>query len=360
MTFVSTLLGWATTALSFVVGTIVRGAVSILVLAVAAHLWRKVNACRGRFPARPYSLLYFPTVAALLAVIYILSTVTRISLAGTAFFLLAVPAGLLAGLAWGGVTHMYASRWDRVLIVSKGRHLDLWFAATILAALFRILPDAYLSAPTMALFIFSTGLVIAHQLTLYVRYRALRRQAWRPTDGPPIDLDLSFPEAVLVSVFLDLAAARRGPAEVITFQALQQALSRGPRGSGDVGLAAMPGAPDLLHRISSDPAHLSETVQGLVARGVLVQGLRPGPVLEQLLALGSIAHVVSLGRAPVGADGRVRPAEVKTVLQTGGRNFIVAMRGAGAAGRLTMREADGAAIAVVMREIYGLTAGAPG
>lgn len=327
----SVILGFFTRAVTFVFGTIFRGIASILVMGLATWLWGKVSLCRGRYPARPATILFFPLVASGLLALFLLSFVLRLTLFALPAAFVAALAGAGLGLIAGGRTHLSATRWGRVMIVSRGRHLDLWFASLVLALFFRILPWGWLSTPTMALLVFSTALLVVDHVVLYARYKAMEAAVYGPVPGAPIDLSLAPPEAAIVACLTDLWAAHGDGA--VGFDALAGALRAGERLRGDAALALLPGVRRAWANLAANPTVIGPVVQGLVERGVLAAGLRPGPALARLLLMGSFARTVSLGGGPIGPG--VGAPRVAVVAQAGGTNLLFEAT----ADRVSLREA---------------------
>lgn len=319
------IIGFVTNAFVFVFGTIFRGIATILVMGLGAYLWRRISLCRGRFIVRPATLLFFPVVAIFLACLYAplftLKLVLSFNLFSVAWAgvlaLAAAASGVLAGLAVGKRTHVYATRWGRILMLSSGRHLDLWFGTAILAAFFMLLPFGWLASPTMALFLFGTLLVVVAQGVLYARFKQLEAGVYKEVPGTPIDLSLSPPEAAVVACLMNLWARTGGAG--VPLPDLVAALRAGDRLRRDVAVALLPSVRRALADLAARPDAVGPLAHALTSRGVLGAGLVPGSMLGRLLSMGGMARTVSFGGGPMVGGRGVREA---VVAQAGGTNLL--------------------------------------
>jgi len=367
------LVSLITGAIEFVIMLLVRGVVSVAAIALFARIWRRIGAWRGEFPARPFSLLIVPVWVAVAGGLLLLSFLTRLPpiLPNFAAFnaplsalwvlvawispwayLIAMPVvGVVLGLLIGARVHVYATRWGRVMMRSQGRYLVLWFVTVGLAVAFRILPDGWLSTPTMGLASLTTCMVIAAHVLLYLKVKHLQLQCHQVVEGPPIDLRLDPEEAAVVSALANVWAARGGSGAIAAGQVLGELRSR-ERLAGDISLAVLPGVRAGWERLLQDPSRVGKIMARLAAspeRGVLVQGYRPGPQLERLLRMGGMARTVTMGRVRFTPDGDgVRSTHTAVLAQAGGTNLLFA----GRRDAVSLAEVDAAEMLEQMREVY--------
>lgn len=341
------LVGIITGAVRFVLGLLLRGATSVALIAAAARLWRRIRGCKGTYPARPFSLLMVPLWAAVagavLAVLYLLRLPALLPETGGFWgpmqrlpwslipwlipwlCLLSAPLlGLAAGLRTGSLTHLYVTRWGRVMMRSNGRYLLLWFLAVALAAGVRLLPDGWLSTPALALLLYSTVEVLVAHMLLYLRFKHLERQCFRTVDGPRIELRLVPDEAAVVAAVAQLWAAQGGHGAISPRQVSRE-LRRRDRRKGDIALVASPTVGASWDRLADDPARVERVMTGLAEapdRGLLEPGYRPGPQLDRLLRMGGMARSFTLARTRFRDDGSGVMDERHSVLaQAGGANL---------------------------------------
>ncbi len=350
------IIGFFTTAINYVVYSIVRGIVSLLTMGAAMHVWTRVNRCRGVQPARPATILYFPVVATAVMVVFFAADSVRFlmnlsaGLVAELFVVtvVCVPAGLLAGLFAGSRVPMVLTRWGRVMMKPSGNHLVAWFATMILAIFFLILPFGWLAVPTSGLLLFGTLQLVAAQLVLYARYKRLQARAARTAFGggaAAIDLSLDARETAVVACALDLWAAAKGaPVPVSNFAA---ALAQGGRARTDAAFAAAPAVDAAWRDLAGNAEALNATLRSLVAKGVMKDGFAPGEALARLLAAGSFARTVTLAHARFSPDGKAVARQGHAVVAQGGGTNLLFTGGAG--GGFAARE-------VKAPEILGLLA----
>ena len=321
-------VGFIFGVLKFLVLLVVQGTISVAVVAGATRLWRLVRGCRDTFPARPFTLLVLPIGAALVGLVLSVLFLTRLpnflpqlghgrntlgSMAWPLFIwltpwlcLLAAPLlGVLAGLRTAVKTHLYATRWGRVMMRSNGRYLALWLVAVCLAAGVRLLPHGWLSTPTMALASYCTVEVLVAHVVLYLRFKHLERQCFQTVKGPPIQLGLSSEEAAVVAALANVWASRGGAGQ-ITSKLVADEICSGERLNGDISLALLSGVREGWERLAGDPARVEQVMQSMAddpSRGLLTPGYLPGPQLERLLRMGGMARTITLGSIRYAADG---------------------------------------------------------
>lgn len=337
------MIAFLTGAVSFVFGTIFRGVTSLVAMAIAAYLWRRVMSSRGRTIARPATLLFFPCMALIFAVVFALLMPLRLiqfinEMTLIRFFFaffelaLAIGLGLGCGVAVGIFTHLYATRWGRIMIVSSGRHLLVWFISLILATLFMILPYGWLWLPTALFHLGAALTVVVGQATIYLRYKQLQVAGVRTVSGAPIDLSLSAAEAAVVSCLMDLFAKANGAP--VLFSSFAQTFAKGQRLQNDPAVGVLPAVRRAWVNLANRTDALAQIVQQLVARGVLVQGLLPGAALTRLLEMGGMTRTVTLGCGRLDDSGTARLA---TFVQAGGANLLMRAEN----GRLLLKEVQG-------------------
>jgi hypothetical protein len=343
---IATITGFITSAITLIIGTIVRGIASILVMALAAFIWKRVNAWKGTFHARPTTILFFPVFAAALLLVYLFLFVLRLTLWAFPAAFLALLLGLAIGALAGTTTHIYNTRWNRIMIVSRGRLLSAWFGSMILAAFFRILPQGWLSTPTMALFLMLSVAVIAAHAFLYLRWKEFQVKGHLKVDGPRIEIELDAEETAVFAAFLDLFGPRQAP---IPPGVLAAAIRSGARPKQDMAFGLLPDVKTAWEALATAPDRITAVADRLDAKGLFAPGIRPGPAAARLLEIGSITRTITLGGAVFDADGRAATDErTRVIVQAGGVNLLFDARG----GMIRLEEIDGARMLEAMQEAF--------
>jgi len=336
---------------AFIAKIVIRGIVSLLVMGFAMHVWKKVNKCRGVYRARPFTILYFPLLAILLQILYLVFFITRISFASAGMMILIAPLGILAGIIWGTLIHTYSTRWGRIMIRSRGWHLDFWFAASILAIFFRILPDQWLSTPTMSLMLFASLNLIFIQALLYIKFKYLERLPFKTVAGPPINFLATPDEAALISCLLDLAARQEGEGPITCEQIIQE-IKNTDRLQHDLAVGVMPQVKVALAKMVVDASTVAPLLDKLASqpeRGLLLPGYCLGEQLKRLLAIGGAGRTITLGNTTFNSSGSAVKHDRYTVLIQAGPSYIMLQE---VGDMLNLKEISGAGILDVLQNSY--------
>lgn len=315
--------------ISFVAYAVLRGVFSLLTMAAAMYIWKRIARCRGTQIVRPATLLYFPIMAAVLLLAFIAVDGIRLLTAISAgvvvgvvlVTILVVPGGLLAGFLTGAMTHLYQTRWGRVMMKSSGNYLIFWFAMTILAVFFLILPYGWLAIPTAGMMLFATLQLITAHFVLYARYKQLQHKAVAAVPGPAININLDARGAALVSCGVNLWAQADG--KPVTLESFAAELSKGGRLKSDYALVTMPAVQIAWRELAGNKQLLADTLRRLTEQGVVQAGFLPGPQLARLLHMGVITRTITLGHTRFSADGKASARQQHAVLaQAGGVNLL--------------------------------------
>ncbi|HNW91612.1 MAG TPA: hypothetical protein PKM88_01750 [bacterium] len=316
-------------AISFVAFAVLRGVFSLLTMAAAMYIWKRIARCRGTQVVRPATLLYFPVVAVVLLLAFaavdgirlLLSISASMVVGAVVVAMVVVPGGLLAGFMTGAMTHMYQTRWGRVMMKSSGNYLVFWFAMTIVAVFFLILPYGWLAIPTAGLMVFATLQLLVAHVVLYARYKQLQHKAVAAVPGPAINLSFDARGAAVVSCGMELWAKNGGAA--VSAAAFAAAFAQGGRLTGDYALATLPTVQLAWKELAGSPELLQATLQTLITQGVLQANGAPGEQLARLLRMGVLARTITLGHTRFSADGKASERQQHAVLaQTGGTNLL--------------------------------------
>jgi hypothetical protein len=359
---VGSVIAFLIKVVNYVFFSIVRGIVSLLSMAAAMHIWTRVNRCRGTWPARPTSLLYFPIVAAAVFFVFFVAATIRFMLNISAGLLaqlfvitiIVFPGGIAAGFLTGARAHLYRTRWGRVMMESTANHLIFWSASAVLAVFFQILPYGWLAAPTAGLLLFASFQLITANLILYARAKRLERAAARAVAGPVIVLAFDARGAAVVSCLADLWA--RSPGASIPAQTLAAALSNGDRLKNDFAFLLMPAVEQAWREMAEKREALDETLRKLVADGVLKDGLAPGSALARLFAIGAFTRTVTLAHARFAPDGVVARQEHVVLAEAGGANLLLS----GTGESLSLREVKAPDLLGLAARLAGFAAGPRG